>query len=228
MKRLHILKAVLILAAMSLLLLSGCGGNIVLKQYKEVTADAPTATIKTTMGDIKVVLFPKEAPKAVENFITLAKDGKYNGIRFHRVINDFMVQGGDTDGLDGMGGQSKWGTPFEDEFSDNLWNFRGALSMANSGENTNGSQFFIVQAPASTITEDFLSQMKAAGWPAQVIDKYKENGGTPWLDKKHTVFGQVIEGMDVIDAMVKVKTDSNDKPLEDILINSIEVKEASK
>lgn len=228
MKRLHILKVVLIMATLSLLLLSGCGGNIVLKQYKEVKADTPTATIKTTMGDIKIVLFPNEAPKAVENFITLAKEGKYNGIRFHRVIKDFMVQGGDTEGLDGSGGQSKWGSPFEDEFSDNLWNFRGALSMANSGEDTNGSQFFIVQAPASTISEDFLAQMKAAGFPAQVIDKYKENGGTPWLDKRHTVFGQVIEGMDVVDKMVEVKTDSNDKPLEDILINSIEVKEATK
>ncbi len=198
-----------------------------LKQYKEVKADAPTAVIKTTMGDIKVVLFPDEAPKAVENFLTLAKDGKYNGVRFHRVIKDFMVQGGDTEGLDGMGGQSIWGTPFEDEFSDNLWNFRGALSMANPGvEDSNGSQFFIVQAP--TVDDQLIAQMKDAGFPAQVIDKYKENGGTPWLDRKHTVFGQVIEGMDIVDKMVEVKTDSNDKPLEDITIESIEVTEPQK
>lgn len=196
---------------------------MVLKQYKEVANNAQTATIKTSMGDIKVVLFPDEAPKAVENFISLAKAGKYDGVRFHRVIQDFMIQTGDTDFMDGFGGQSIWGTPFADEFSDNLWNFRGALSMANSGANTNGSQFFIVQAPV--VTADLLAQMKSAGFPSQVIEKYKEYGGTPWLDKKHTVFGHVIEGMDVVDAIVNVKADQNDKPLEDVTIVSIEIKE---
>lgn len=196
---------------------------MVLKQYKEVAADAPTATIKTSMGDIKVVLFPEEAPKAVENFISLAKAGKYDGVLFHRVINNFMIQSGDTDFMDGYGGESIWGKPFEDEFSDNLWNFRGALSMANSGTNTNGSQFFIVQAP--TVSADLLGQMKEAGFPSQVIEKYKENGGTPWLDKRHTVFGHVIEGMDVVDAIAQVKADQNDKPLEDVTIITIEVNE---
>lgn len=196
---------------------------MVLKQYKEAAADAPTATIKTSMGDIKVVLFPEEAPKAVENFLTLAKDGTYDGVLFHRVINDFMLQSGDTDFLDGRGGKSIWGAPFEDEFSDNLWNFRGALSMANSGANTNGSQFFIVQAP--TVDASILTKLKDAGFPAQVIEKYKENGGTPWLDKRHTVFGQVIEGMDVVDAIAKVKADQDDKPLDPITIDSIVVNE---
>ncbi len=194
---------------------------MVLKQYKEVGANASTATIKTSMGDIKVVLFPEEAPKAVENFIALAKEGTYDGVLFHRVIKDFMIQTGDTDFMDGYGGKSTWGTPFEDEFSDNLWNFRGALSMANSGANTNGSQFFIVQAPA--VSAELAAQMKAAGFPTQVIEKYEENGGTPWLDKKHTVFGHVTEGMDVVDAIVNVKADQNDKPLEDVTILSIEV-----
>lgn len=197
---------------------------MVLKQYKEVKADAPTAVLKTSMGDIKVVLFPEEAPKTVENFLTLAKDGKYDGVLFHRVINDFMIQSGDTDFLDGRGGQSIWGKPFEDEFSDNLWNFRGALSMANPGvADSNGSQFFIVQAP--TVPENQIAVMQSEDYPTQVIEKYKENGGTPWLDKKHTVFGYVIEGMDVVDAITKVKADQNDKPLEDVVIQSIEVQE---
>ena len=104
------------------------------------------AVIHTSMGDIKVKFFPDEAPKAVENFKTLAKDGYYDGITFHRVINDFMIQGGDPTGT-GTGGESIYGGAFEDEFSPNLYNFRGALSMANSGMNTNGSQFFIVQKP---------------------------------------------------------------------------------
>ena len=104
------------------------------------------AVIHTSMGDIKVKFFPDEAPKAVENFKTLAKDGYYDGITFHRVINDFMIQGGDPTGT-GTGGESIYGGAFEDEFSPDLYNFRGALSMANSGMNTNGSQFFIVQKP---------------------------------------------------------------------------------
>ncbi len=194
-----------------------------MKQYKEVTDKSTTAVIKTSMGDIKIVLFPEEAPKTVENFLGLAKEGKYDGVLFHRVINDFMIQTGDTDFLDGYGGQSIWGEPFEDEFTDNLWNFRGALSMANSGPGTNGSQFFIVQAP--TVTADLLAQMKTAGFPAQVIEKYEENGGTPWLDKQHTVFGHVIEGMDVVDKIALAKSNANNKPLEDIVITTIEIQE---
>ena len=126
------------------------------------------ATMKTTMGDIKIKLFPKFAPKAVENFVTHAKNGYYNGLIFHRVIPDFMIQGGDPMGS-GMGGESIWGSPFEDEFTPELHNLRGALSMANSGPSTNGSQFFIVQAkdaPAQMINQmeqmmdtDDLTQM---------------------------------------------------------------------
>ena len=104
----------------------------------------PKAIIKTNYGEMKFQLFPKQAPKAVENFVGLAKKGFYDGIVFHRVIKDFMIQGGDPTGT-GMGGQSIWEKPFEDEFSNHLFNLRGALSMANAGPNTNGSQFFIVQ-----------------------------------------------------------------------------------
>ena len=175
--------------------------------------------MNTTLGPIKIKLFPEVAPKTVENFLTHAENGYYNGIIFHRVIEDFMIQGGDPTGT-GMGGASIWGDTFEDEFSKELFNLKGALSMANAGPGTNGSQFFIVQAsdvPSSA------AQMKKGGWPAEIADAYEELGGTPHLDQKHTVFGHVIEGMDVIDTIAKVKKGRQDKPVEDISIESIEI-----
>lgn len=182
-----------------------------------------TATINTTLGTIKVKFFPEVAPKAVENFTTHAKNGYYDGIIFHRVIRDFMIQGGDPNGT-GMGGQSIWGTPFEDEFSEEVHNIRGALSMANAGPRTNGSQFFIVQC--KEVDPALLAQMeglKDDGFPQECIDNYRELGGTPWLDYKHTVFGQVYEGMDVVDAIADVRVGRNDRPMEDIKILSIDV-----
>ena len=184
------------------------------------------ATMKTTMGDIKIKLFPRFAPKAVENFVTHAKNGYYNGLIFHRVIPDFMIQGGDPMGS-GIGGESIWGSPFEDEFAPELHNLRGALSMANSGPATNGSQFFIVQAkeaPAQMIEQ--MEQMTAEqGFPPEATESYKELGGTPWLDFRHTVFGQVFEGMEVVDTIAAVKTGANDKPLEDVKITEIVIEE---
>ncbi len=147
--------------------------------------------METSMGVIYIKLFPEMAPKTVENFVGLVEKGYYDGILFHRVIPDFMVQGGDPTGT-GMGGESLWGGKFEDEFHPSLKNIRGALSMANSGPNTNGSQFFIVQAPA-----------------------------TPWLDGRHSVFGQVVEGMEVVDKIVGVPRDARDKPLEDVKMEKV-------
>ena len=183
-----------------------------------------TATIKTTMGDIKVILFPDAAPKAVENFTTHSKNGYYNGIIFHRVIPDFMIQGGDPLGK-GIGGESIWGRSFEDEFSPDYHNLRGALSMANAGPNTNGSQFFIVQA--KSVDERFIPQMERLPemFTAESVEDYKEVGGTPWLDFRHTVFGQTVEGMDVVDAIAAVKRNASDKPLEDVSIISIDIEE---
>lgn len=181
------------------------------------------AVIHTNMGDIKIKLFGDLAPKAVENFTTHAENGYYNGIIFHRVIKDFMIQGGDPLGT-GCGGESIWGRPFEDEFTPELHNIRGALSMANSGPATNGSQFFIVQA--GTAPDNMIEQMyelKDRGFPEESIKDYKELGGTPWLDFRHTVFGQVAEGMDVVDNIANVKTLQGDKPVEDVVINSIEI-----
>lgn len=181
------------------------------------------ALIKTTMGDIKVLLFPEAAPKTVENFTTHAANGYYNGIIFHRVINGFMIQGGDPTGT-GMGGESIWGRSFADEFSPDFHNIRGALSMANAGPGTNGSQFFIVQAKdvdAGLVSQ--MEQLSDRGFPAACVEDYKALGGTPWLDFKHTVFGQVVEGMDVVDAIAEVKVGRNDKPLTDISIIGIDV-----
>ncbi|MDD6237222.1 MAG: peptidylprolyl isomerase [Clostridiales bacterium] len=188
--------------------------------FKEQTENQPMAVIKTNHGDMKVMLFPEVAPKAVENFTTHAKNGYYDGIIFHRVIKDFMIQGGDPQGM-GFGGESIWGEPFADEFSLEALNFKGALSMANSGPNTNGSQFFIVQA--GSVDDRLISQMEDAGYPAEAIEKYKEVGGTPWLDFRHTVFGQVVEGIDVVDEIAAVKVGRNDKPLEDVVILGIDI-----
>ncbi|WP_070119423.1 peptidylprolyl isomerase [Bacillus marinisedimentorum] len=189
-------------------------------QFMEVQENEKVAVIHTTKGDIKVKLYPEEAPKTVENFITHSKDGYYDGVIFHRVIQDFMVQTGDPQGT-GAGGESIWGEPFEDEFSNKLANFRGALSMANRGPDTNGSQFFIVQK--KDVGSDMIQQMQEVGFPEEIIDLYKEHGGTPTLDGRHAVFGHVIEGMDVVDEIANVKTDANDRPAEEIKIESIEI-----
>ncbi|MBN2306842.1 peptidylprolyl isomerase [Candidatus Peregrinibacteria bacterium] len=148
--------------------------------------------METSMGTIKIQLFPEYAPKTVENFTGLIDKGYYDGLIFHRVIPNFMIQGGDPEGT-GRGGESLWGGKFEDEFSPNLRNIRGALSMANSGPDTNGSQFFIVQ----------------------------QEGGTPWLNDRHSVFGQVFEGMDIVDAIANVDRDPADKPLEKVVMTKV-------
>lgn len=197
------------------------------KQTQAPASGEEVAVIKTSKGDIFVRLFPEHAPKAVENFKTYAKNGYYDGLIFHRVINDFMIQGGDPTGS-GMGGESIWGKSFEDEFTPELHNLRGALSMANAGPNTNGSQFFIVQA--KQVSDDMLDQLETAPeelFPTECVREYEALGGTPWLDYKHTVFGQVYDGMDVVDDIAGVKVDFfQNKPVEDVVIETIEIKNA--
>jgi peptidyl-prolyl cis-trans isomerase B (cyclophilin B) len=148
-----------------------------------------SATLHTNHGPIEVELHDGDAPKTVENFRKLATDGFYDGVIFHRVISDFMIQGGDPTGT-GAGGP---GYTFEDEFNDHPVT-RGALAMANSGPNTNGSQFFIVTADAC-----------------------------PWLDGKHTVFGRVTKGMDVVDTISQVATGRDDRPREDVVIERVDL-----
>lgn len=191
----------------------------------EIAENEAAVKIKTTEGDITIKLFPEQAPLTVENFMTHAKNGYYNGTIFHRVIKDFMIQGGDPLG-NGTGGESIWagkgttidaGYGFKDEISAFLYNIRGSLSMANAGAGTNGSQFFINQN-----TTDMSSQLSSSKYPTKIVDAYK-NGGNPNLDGKHTVFGQVIEGMDIVDKIAAVETDSSDKPKTDVKIEAIEI-----
>lgn len=177
--------------------------------------------MKTNLGDIGLRLYTELAPKTCENFITHAKEGYYNGIIFHRVIKDFMIQSGDPSAT-GMGGESIWGGSFEDEFNFELRHFRGALSMANAGPNTNGSQFFIVQN--NGISEDYIDHLRNSGnemYTKEIVDAYDKNGGAFWLDFKHSVFGQVFEGIEVVDKIGNFPC-SNDRPLEDIVILGIE------
>ncbi|MBQ7101288.1 MAG: peptidylprolyl isomerase, partial [Clostridia bacterium] len=148
-----------------------------ISQLAKPVAGETVATMQTSMGDIKIRLFPEAAPKTVENFTTHAKNGYYDGLIFHRVINDFMIQGGDPTGT-GCGGQSIWGSTFEDEFCTDLHNLRGALSMANAGPGTNGSQFFIVQA--DEVSRDLVEQMEQLsdrGFPTETVENYKAVGG---------------------------------------------------
>ena len=184
----------------SLLLLAflvGCSTSKEKTSSEQKTkAKTEVAVIKTNMGTIELELFSKEAPKAVENFTKLANKGYYDGVIFHRVIDNFMIQGGDPTGT-GRGGESIWGKPFEDEFSPDLkFDQPGLLAMANAGPGTNGSQFFITLAP------------------------------TPWLNNHHTIFGKVINGMDVVQAIGKVQTSKPyDKPVKDVVMEKVTVEE---
>ncbi|SER76645.1 peptidylprolyl isomerase [Salisediminibacterium halotolerans] len=186
---------------------------------EEAAENEAEAVMSTNHGEIHLKLFPEAAPKAVENFITLSEDGYYDGVIFHRVIEDFMIQGGDPEGT-GMGGESAFGEPFEDEFDDSVYHFNGALSMANSGPDTNASQFFIVHA--DEVSEDILQQM-ADQYDDDVLDAYEEKGGTPNLDDGHTVFGHVIDGMDTVNSIAEVPTAEQDRPEEEVVIEEIEI-----
>ena len=190
-------------------------------QLNEVNEKNPLVTVHTNLGDFTLELFPEVAPKTVENFVTHAKNGYYNGVIFHRVIEDFMIQGGDPTGT-GMGGESIYGRTFEDEFSREAFNLYGTLSMANAGPNTNGSQFFIVTA--KQVPAQMLKQLKDGGWPEEIVEEYAKVGGTPWLDHRHTVFGRVVEGMDVVLKIEGVEHNAQDRPLEDVAIESMDVK----
>ena len=201
--------------------------DVDLIQFAEPQADEEIAIMKTDMGEIKIRFFPEQAPKAVENFKELAKMGFYDGVIFHRVFDEFMIQAGNRQysNLEGEMNemQSFFGEQFEDEFADSLRNFRGALSMANPGyPNMNGTEFFIVQNTTVDATSLEYSTKKNR-LPNNVIEKYNEIGGTPHLDNAHTVFGFVFDGMDVVDKIAKVKANGDGKPDEDVKIISITI-----
>ena len=251
-----------------------------LPQFETPEAGTPIVTLKTDMGDIKIMLFPQAAPLAVENFVTHCENGYYDGLTFHRILQEFVIQGGDPLG-NGTGGESIWNTNFQDEVSSNLFHFRGALSMAKAGYAGNGSQFFIVNASPAALpgigeldeagTENVMMRMRSneentvfnnriineiakgekteaeldefittleeegnkriqAGLTDEhkkalqpAIDKYAEIGGAAHLDFVHTVFGQVIEGMDVVDKITAVEVNADGMPATPVVINSTTV-----
>lgn len=229
-------------------------------QLEKPQSGEQVAILHTSMGDISLRFFPEAAPKTVENFITHAQEGYYDGLTFHRVVEDFVIQGGDPNG-NGTGGESIYGTSFEDEFSDKLFNIRGSVAMANSGADTNGSQFFINTPTAddfpgwdyyesaweavhqqlsnyiaSGALQTFMASINYTGCldtdllSDEIKNLYTENGGNPTLDgafnaidRGHTVFAQVYDGMDVVDQINTVEVDSNSAPVEAVTIESIEV-----
>ena len=266
MKDLNFLKILLVVFCTPILFVAGCsdakdGSVIGAKststesteeekidyQLRDPEAGEEIAIIKTTMGEMKLRFFREEAPKACENFITLAKEGFYDGLTFHRVIKNFMIQTGDPNG-NGTGGKTIWGDKFEDEFSDHLFNITYSVAMANAGPNTNGSQFFINQGGKdnfigferfsrafevykknpSEFTEKYGSTIDMDKMNEGIQKLYKENGGNPFLDgfystagRGHTVFAQVFEGKDVVDKIADVKTGENDKPIKSVKIEKV-------
>lgn len=174
-------------------------------------------------GKIKIKFFKNAAPKAVENFKGLVKKGYYNGLTFHRVIEDFMIQGGDPKG-NGTGGESFFGKPFGPEYKEGYFPYRGTICMASSPnvEESLTSQFFIVQAKADKRLANVMKEKQA--YDEKIIETYAKEGGTPHLYNKHTVFGYVYEGLDIVDKISAVKKDKNDKPLKSVIIEKVEIK----
>lgn len=194
--------------------------EIALKQLDPPQKGEQIAVIETDIGEIKLRLFPDSAPNTVENFIGLAKKGYYDGLPFNRVYDDFMIQTGALDGS-GKEDESLHGGFFDDEIAPDLFHFRGAVAMGNVGPNTNGNQFFLVQKPEATEDDLILCSL-----PENVKKKYEELGGLPHLDFRYTIFGQVFEGLDLIDKIAKQEADDDGMPLKDpIKMKTIRIEE---
>ncbi|MDR0946707.1 MAG: peptidylprolyl isomerase [Ruminococcus sp.] len=243
------------------LVFGGCEGDSTVERAEDGTTTAPASAVITTedavihnfeppvagekiiemkikdYGTIKIKLFPEVAALASENFIGLTESGYYDGLFFHRVIENFMNQGGDPRG-DGTGGQSMWGGQFDGGVPEGMYHFSGAVAYANSGStSTDGSQFYIVNtaegynycggytdANGETVV---VTDIEASGltMPANVLEKYKEVGGVPMLDGNYTVFGQVIEGLDIVRQIGSVETNADDKPLVQVTMEDVNVVE---
>lgn len=202
------------------------------KQFAEPEEGETIAVMHVKgFGEITFKFFDDVAPKAVENFLTHAKEGYYDGVKFHRVMNEFMIQSGDPEGT-GAGGESIWGEGFEEEIDESILAYRGSLCMASTGYGMSslGSQFFITQANPDS---EMASMLELYGYPTGLIEAYNQYGGYMSLNGQYTVFGQVIDGMDIVDKIASVKVTESETgemsvPVEDVVIEKIEVKEYSK
>lgn len=185
----------------------------------------PVAVFSTSLGEISVVLYPQYAPMAVENFVALAQQGYYDGIVFHRVEQDFIIQSGDATGTGGSGASIWNNNAYPDELSDQLHHYSGALATAHATDGSVGnlSQFYFVATPAGSIDKAAAKTLTEAGLRQEVVDAYRAAGGAPYLDGLDTVFGQVYAGMDVVDAIAAVETDGAGKPLEDVTLVSVTI-----
>lgn len=212
--------------------LTGCGGDGLLPgggaaprpayagslpQLCEPAEGAPIAIFETSLGEIRAQLFPDEAPLAVTNFTELAGDGYFDGLSFHRVVEGFVVQSGDATGT-GLGGRTIWGRAYPVEYSGAVRHYAGALCAAFSEDEpvSGSSQFYMVAARPGSVDEAQQAALQAAGLPAEALDAYAAQGGLPYLDNTDTVFGQVYEGMEVVDAIAAARTDENGRPEEEI------------
>ncbi|MBQ8297915.1 MAG: peptidylprolyl isomerase [Ruminococcus sp.] len=232
--------AAVLCGAMTIGCLTGCGEDETAEKSGIANFTAPKKGEQVIVmnikdyGEVKIKLFPEYADKGVENFVEHAKEGYYDGLTFHRVISDFMIQGGDPLGT-GTGGESIWGGKFDGGTDEHLIHAAGAVAYANSGATldnpsptaSNGSQFYIV---TGTVYDDATLEQMAAYYGTTFTDEAKEIyttvGGTPWLDGGYTIFGQVYDGLDVIFEVQNVATDSaSNKPLEDVIMESVKVGE---
>ena len=220
---------------MSCLLLSACsGGSLSIEnrpdfksdvlQFTTPADDAPVAIFHTNLGSIMAVLYPEEAPLAVENFIYLAEKNYYDGLEIYRIVPEFVVQTGSPSN-NGTGGETKWGKPFANKFTENLHHYSGALAMANwdtvSTKGTNTSIFYFVQTPQNSVDSKTKKQMLEAGFSQNVVDAYSKVGGAPYLDNNNTVFGQIFHGMDILDTIALQDIDEASKPIIPIVLDSV-------
>ena len=232
--RRRIAAAAAVLALALVLTATACGGKKSAKvnrpavesqeqQFQAPNEGDPIAIFHTSKGEIRAVLYPDDAPMAVENFTGLVEQGYYNGLTFSRVESGFVVEAGQ--GADGRGNTIWNGSRYPVEASDSLHHYAGALCMGVDASGACASVFYVVESlPGDqSVTQELVDQMNAAGYRAEVVSAYQTAGGAPYLDYTDTVFGQVYEGMDVVDAIGQTAVDENQKPREDITINSVSI-----
>ena len=229
--------AALVLGLALVLAAAGCGeagGSEKKEKVERPAYDGPAAQLAapaegetiaifdTSLGEIRARLFSQSAPLAAANFVALAEKGYYDGLVFHRSVYGFVVQSGDGSG-EGLSGRTIWGEPYPVEYSSQVHHYAGALCAAFSQDEpvSGSSQFYFVAALPGSLTAELRAQLEAAGWPQETIDAYAAVGGLPYLDNTDTVFGQVYEGMEVVDAIARAETDENDRPVEEITLNSV-------